>query len=381
MKMNFLRQKKRRVIQNKFEKPMVVKDPFDNFYYKEVAKMTAAGGWYSNFKEKVSFLDPEARRILKTPPNYKPSPKTALEFYAEDHRQKALEIFNSCSQGEAFTTDIKMLTYDKKEFWARAVGEAIYDNNNDIIGVHGVFQDINAEKLKEISLEKSLKIIVSQNSRLLNFAHVVSHNLRSHSSNLQLTLELLNSINSEKEIKELNENLLKISHNLNETISHLNEIVTIQAKAKEEKQPVNFENTLESVKNVIHKMISETDAEIYSDFSEMPTIQYVPAYLENILLNLITNAIKYKHPDRNPVIDICTYMEHNEKFLLIKDNGRGIDLDKFGSKLFNMYQTFHHNEDARGVGLFITKNQIESLNGTISVQSKPGEGTSFTIMF
>jgi signal transduction histidine kinase len=65
--------------------------------------------------------------------------------------------------------------------------------------------------------------------------------------------------------------------------------------------------------------------------------------------------------------------------LTVQDNGKGIDLDKHGDKIFGMFKTFHGNRDARGIGLFITRNQIEALGGTIEVASKVGEGTKFTV--
>lgn len=379
--MNFLSQKKKRNFLVEREKQHPVKNNFDNFYYKDVAKLTGAGGWSVNFRDKVSLLDPQAQRILNTPPDYKPSPKTSIEFYADEEKERAQEIFFACSMGVPFSTTIKMLTYDKKEFWAKASGEPLYDDNEIVIGLHGVFQDINIEKLKELSLEKSLKVIASQNSRLFNFAHIVSHNLRSHSSNLQLTIQLLNSINSVSEEKELKGSLVDISESLNDTISHLNEIVSVQSKAHQEKRDVVFEEVLQSVKNSVNRLILDTETEIYSDFSEVSSITYIPAYMESILLNLITNSIKYRHADRTPVIDVFTFKENNKNCLMVKDNGLGIDLEKYRTKVFNMYQTFHLNKDAVGIGLFMTKNQVETLQGTISIESTVDKGTIIKIIF
>jgi sensor histidine kinase regulating citrate/malate metabolism len=99
---------------------------------------------------------------------------------------------------------------------------------------------------------------------------------------------------------------------------------------------------------------------------------------------MLTNAIKYKHPDRDPIISIKTTLDYtnNDSIILeIKDNGCGIDMEKYGEKLFGMYKTFHQNKDAVGIGLFITKNQIESLNGQIIVDSELNIGTTFTIKF
>ncbi|MCH9661439.1 MAG: histidine kinase [Bacteroidetes bacterium] len=379
--MNFLTHKKSKTILVDNNHPFSEENPFNNLYYKDVAKLTGAGGWSINFKEKKSFLDPGARRILNTPEDYRPSLRTALDFYAQEYKEQATETFMACSLGTPFSIIVKMITHDKNEFWAKAVGRPVYDTAGEIIGIQGVFQDINEEKLKEISIENSLKVIESQNSRLFNFAHIVSHNLRSHASNLQLTLDLLHSINEPKEEQELKTSLFHISESLNETINHLNEIVTSQKHSLDDKKLVNFQDVLENISHAINRLIESTETEIFSDFSEVPEIEYIPSYLESILLNLITNAIKYSHPDRHPVIDICTYEKDGNSYLMIKDNGLGIDLDRYGDRIFNMYQTFHLDKESIGIGLFITKNQIETLQGSIFVESIVNEGTTFTIKF
>src|SRR5690606_37667081 len=100
-----------------------------------------------------------------------------------------------------------------------------------------------------------------------------------------------------------------------------------------------------------------------------------------IIQNLISNAIKYKNPDRAPVILIESYIENNIVKLRVKDNGLGIDLERNGDKIFGFRKTFHKHPDAKGLGLFITRNQIETLGGKIYVESKPNIGTTFTIEF
>src|SRR5690606_23382072 len=118
-----------------------------------------------------------------------------------------------------------------------------------------------------------------------------------------------------------------------------------------------------------------------SDFKELKEINYIPEYLESILLNLITNAIRYKHQGRKPVIFIQTYMVNDHPYMEVSDNGMGIDLDQYGDKMFGMYKTFHRNPDAKGIGLFITRNQVETMGGSISVTSTVNIGTTFKIKF
>jgi signal transduction histidine kinase len=131
----------------------------------------------------------------------------------------------------------------------------------------------------------------------------------------------------------------------------------------------------------ISSLINRESARIVSDFSNLKEIMYIPEYLESILLNLITNAIRYKQPGRKPVIFLQSYLKNDQPYLEVSDNGMGIDLDRHGDKMFGMYKTFHHNPDAKGIGLFITRNQVETMGGSISVTSTVNIGTTFKIKF
>jgi signal transduction histidine kinase len=101
--------------------------------------------------------------------------------------------------------------------------------------------------------------------------------------------------------------------------------------------------------------------------------------MESIMLNLVTNAIKYRSPERLPVVIINAHTNYKGIVITIEDNGLGIDLERYRNKLFGMNKTFHGNEDARGLGLYITKNQVESMGGRIEVESKLNVGTKFSV--
>ena len=74
-------------------------------------------------------------------------------------------------------------------------------------------------------------------------------------------------------------------------------------------------------------------------------------------------------------------MKGDAIMLKVTDNGQGIDMAKHGHKLFGLHKTFHHHKDARGVGLFLVKTQVEALGGTIHAESEPGIGTTFIVSF
>ena len=107
----------------------------------------------------------------------------------------------------------------------------------------------------------------------------------------------------------------------------------------------------------------------------------IPAYLDSILLNLLDNAIKYRSLSAPPQLALSCYHEKDFVVLTIADNGQGIDLVRNKDKVFGMYKTFHPNEDAHGLGLFSTKNQVEAMNGKIEVASEVGVGSTFKVYF
>lgn len=351
----------------------------DDFYYEEISNLTGAGGWSIDFKNKKSYFDKQARRILEVPVDFVPTLKEGDRFYAKEHLDRATQLFYDCAQGIPFHEEIKMVTYTNKVFWAKAHGKPIYDDSNEIIGVRGVFQNIEEEKNKELKLQQSLNIIEGHNKRLYNFAHIVSHNLRSQVSNLQLSTTLFDTEGLDSDNLDLYNNFKEIGQNLDITLKHLNEIVTIQSATNKELVPVRFATVLNTVKTSIKQLILQSKTVIYTEFSEIEEVDYLPAYMESIIYNLLTNSIKYKHPDRNPEINIFTYKEEEKVFLGLKDNGLGIDLEKYGDQVFKMYKTFHNNKDAQGLGLFLVKSQVESLGGKIWVESKLGKFTKFTM--
>lgn len=132
---------------------------------------------------------------------------------------------------------------------------------------------------------------------------------------------------------------------------------------------------------VLSLQIDSMEAEIIKQIPEGMKVFFNPAYLESVLLNFITNALRYSHPDRKPKIEISGTRFNGRWKLRISDNGIGIDLKKHGDKVFGLYKTFSGRKGSRGVGLFITKNQINAMGGEVKVESEAGKGTSFIIYF
>ncbi|HOZ88219.1 MAG TPA: HAMP domain-containing sensor histidine kinase, partial [Bacteroidia bacterium] len=235
------------------------------------------------------------------------------------------------------------------------------------------------------SLEKELIVsnekISEQNKRLLNFSNIVSHNLKSYSNNLSSILQLMSVSESEEEKNKMFGFLKKISEGFSSTVNHLNEITRSQNLAKTNPERINLHHYIEKATETLSIQIDSTNAGVKNNVDKDIELVANPAYIESILLNLLTNAIKYRQADRPPLIELSSFKDGNRVIFKIKDNGRGIDLEKHGADLFGMYKTFHGNPDAEGIGLFITKYQIETMGGHIEVESEENIGTTFTLYF
>jgi signal transduction histidine kinase len=159
------------------------------------------------------------------------------------------------------------------------------------------------------------------------------------------------------------------------------DILKVNKEAAMEKTEVSFADVLVKVKQDLLGEIITTNARIISDFSGSPNIHYYKPYLESILLNLLSNAIKYRFPHRPPQVTFKTSDRNGRCILEVTDNGLGIDLARFGEQLFGLRKVFHENKESRGVGLFLTKTQVEAMGGRIWAESTVGVGSTFFISF
>lgn len=276
----------------------------------------------------------------------------------------------------------RVLTKDGSYRWILSKGKVIErDEKGNPLRVIGTHSDISRQIEKENELKRTLEILNDQNKRLLNFAHIVSHNLRSHAGNFKMLLDIIES-DADQAIKD--ESLIYMrtnSNDLTETIENLKELVDIHSDLKPIKEHLNLSQYLKKMINLLSEEFSKHHVEVKINIPEEVTVYFNPAYLESILLNFSTNAVKYSHAERTPKIHYDLEYVNGVKVLSISDNGLGIDLEKHGDSLFGMYKTFHRHPNSRGIGLFMSKNQIEAMGGRIEVESKVDYGSCFKIYF
>ncbi|MCV9930102.1 PAS domain-containing protein [Flavobacterium sp. LS1R49] len=273
-------------------------------------------------------------------------------------------------------------TKNKDEYWVRYSMIPIFNAENDISHWISIQRDITEEKKLEKEKEHLIRELTQNNKDLKQFSYITSHNLRAPLSNLTGLLNLIEDIPIEnEELKEILNGFNKSTHLLNETINDLVKVIIIKDNPSIQKEEVLLNEVFENVFNQLSFQIELHKPIIKLKFEKVTVLNINKAYIESILLNLLTNSIKYKSEDRKLKITISADQLEDSVILVFKDNGIGIDLERNRDKVFGLYQRFHNYPDSKGLGLYLVKSQVETMGGTISIDSEVNKGTSFTLTF
>ena len=373
-----------------FYKTREISEPtIEDEKYRIALELSNVGIWDWNIVTNKVFYSKESKQIIGYSNH---ELKNTSEFWDSkvhlDDKETYYNEFKSLLKGhiELYENEYRIQCKDGSYKWildkAKVVKRDSKGKPSHIIGTH---TDITNSKDKEAQLKNNLQLITSQNKRLYSFTHIVSHNLKTHIGNLKNILEFYDESTSENEKIELVEHLKSISDSLTTTIVDLDDIVSIKSK-------INISQLNERVdlhdftNKIIESLKIDSDKQgvtIHNALRKDESMLTNRSYLESVFYNLISNGIKYSDPNKKSQIVIQSIHTKDSVKILISDNGIGIDMKKYKDQVFQMYKTFHGTErsDSRGIGLYITKTQVEALQGEILMESTLNEGTAFSITF
>ena len=240
--------------------------------------------------------------------------------------------------------------------------------------------NIRIRTQNERELHKLFSKTIEQNQRLKDFSYITSHNFRSSVANL---VGLLTIIEDDPGNKEYFEMLKATALKLNLAIDAINDLLNFEKDISTlEKKEISLKEVIDDIMLLNRKSATEKKIELEVNIPDDLTLKILPAYLQSILHNLITNAMKYGVTEEKRKIKICAKKESKEVLLTVADQGRGIDLERYGSKMFQLGSRFHADEESgHGMGLYMTKQQVEAINGRIEVESEINKGTTFKVYF
>ena len=223
--------------------------------------------------------------------------------------------------------------------------------------------------------------LVQRNNQLEQYAYITAHNLRAPVARLKGLVYIFEKIGApDSQNRELITKIANSALEMDEVLTDMNAILELKNKNYGSTVRVDVQATLEKVKKILSDSIYESGALLRENI-QIPRIHANEPYLESIIYNLVSNALKYRSEKRLLEISISTFKVENNVVLRISDNGVGIDLDSYGQKIFGLYQRFHDHVGGKGIGLYLVKTQAEALGGSIGVESREDHGTIFTITF
>ncbi len=316
----------------------------------------------------------ESNEIIGKSPNVFKGPNSDNEEYEK--------LVDAIKNKEECQLETISYTKEKNEYWVNLSMLPVYNSDGELSHWVSIQRDITEEKKQEVEKEQLIRELTQNNKDLQQFSYITSHNLRAPLSNLTGLLNLIDDIPIEDpELKEILDGFNKSTHLLNETINDLVKVIIIKDNPSIEKEELMLNDIFEDVFSQLSFLIGLHKPIIKFNFDEVSFLNTNKSYLESILLNLLTNAIKYKSPTRKLKINITANQMEDCVVLIFNDNGIGIDLERNRDKIFGLYQRFHDYPDSKGLGLYLVKSQVETMGGTIGIESKVNIGTTFKLTF
>lgn len=358
---------------------------------KQMSQMAEIGGWE---------YDPETESIHATEQAFYifgvcmdeefPSFKNVLSFFDPDARKTLLMALNRTIENhEEYKLELPLKSANGEEKWIQTMGMAVARPGRLPI-INGTIREISVAKQNELQLKEHISDLEAmsaslgkQNQQLLEFSYIISHNLRGPVGNLVTLANFLRESESADEQEMIIDKIHESSSLLNRTFEELMEVLKVRNQSEIKLEAINLYNIIGDTAQLFDASIRKNGGAIFLHIDPEIEVPSFPVYLKSIAVNLISNSIKYRDKEKGGLqISISFEInEEGEKCLIFKDNGLGIDMKRYGDKVFRLHKTFHRHPDARGFGLFMSKNQMEAMGGEIRLTSEVGKGCTFTLVF
>lgn len=344
-------------------------------------KIAQMGSWEYNIDRSKIYFHPRVEEMLIKKSN-EPG-LTFDEFEKNLHPSDAKtfrdhwKLFLEKDIAEPGYMRIFLNGHEREILWRIADKKYIDFDKSGIIP--GVFLDIT--DIRNLEKEKGHLILelTKRNQALSQFNKIISHNLRAPIANILGILSLLEHLPKEDEdYNVLQGELSHLAIGVDGIIKDLNGALSHNIEINEAKSKINFKDIIQNNIELLSAPIKDVHPNIKLNCKAEYAFGF-PAYLNSIFYNLMGNAIKYREPSRPLEIEISTFTDAHNVFIVFKDNGRGVKTTKNDDKIFGLYSRFHKEIEGKGLGLFITKQQIEFMGGSVYAEGKENEGLSIHI--
>lgn len=248
--------------------------------------------------------------------------------------------------------------------------------------VYAIAKNISHKKKMDEDRNSVLTELSKTNSALKQMTYATSHDIRSPLANINAIFNMMDlSKIKDAETVEILQLIQEAARDIQVKLNHHLDGFIKKGVNNVPIEWISLDTIYKRIHHSLKALITESQAEIDVNFSEVPEVFFNTAYLESIFLNLITNSIKYRRPEAHPVIRIKSQIDQGIHQLIFEDEGLGFDMEKVGDKIFGFNQKFHEHQDSKGIGLYLVYNHVKNLGSSIVVTSQVNQGTRFTISF
>ena len=220
------------------------------------------------------------------------------------------------------------------------------------------------------------------NVELDTFVYTASHDLKGPITNIEgLVQALREELPPASQVGQVAHVLRLLQDSVDRfqhTIGHLTTIAHLQHELGQPLPPVRLADVIRDVRLDLAPLLAKTGGELTVDVQACDTLPFAEKNLHSVLYNLLSNALKYRHPDRVPQVRVRCRPEELYWALEVEDNGLGLRITP-GQPLFGLFQRFHNHVEGSGVGLYMVKKMVENAGGRIEVRSELGVGSTFTV--
>ncbi len=331
---------------------------------------------------RISSVHGPAREVLGLIPE---QGSVFTDFVAAEHASRVVQHFADVFWKQSQSAFAEPMVVQVKPGHGTSAYLVLYtssiaDASGRPMELRTLIRDITDLKEKETELDQIVHELIQYRDRLDEFGDLVSHHLRAPIANLQALASLLPADESDEEDKLLRQALKETIDGLDRTLHEVAQAVRIRLSAVPPSETVHLADVMLGLKARYANQIRERNATIEVHVNRLPTVSYPISYIEVALGQLLSNALQFAQDDRPLLFSVTSDVVHGKAMITVKDNGKGLDLERYGEQVFRYGSTFHREHSGRGTGLFMVRTVVESLGGTCSVESVPGTGTVFTIV-
>lgn len=296
-----------------------------------------------------------------------------IEMVHPNELERVAESFQYLFNNGTLTDfNVIIITRKKEEKLVHINASIIYDNGSPV-AAQGIVRDVTELKTLEIQKEKLLKKLEKSNDELQEYAHIVSHDLKSPLRSVDALVNWIKDDNKDKLDEVSLQNFKLIETTLEKMEQLISDVLSYSSVGTNENEKVNV--NLDVVITDLIEIMYKPEHVTIEVLNKLPTLKGDKTKLQQLFQNLISNAIKFIDKEKGFVKINVENLQTHYQFSIV-DNGMGIE-KKFHDKIFKIFHSLNKSKDSTGIGLSIVKKIIDLHDGEIWLESEPGKGTTF----